>query len=107
MFRCTFAAAALIAASLSASGRTLISDSTGRDCSTNQPTPIYATPDLNSKALLNAAEDTPVHVVGGKQFGAPVDYPNTDSEWARTWLRVRLAGRKFGWAPASVVNCGD
>jgi hypothetical protein len=106
MFRCTLAAAALIAAATCASGRTLISDSTGRDCSINQPTPIYATPDLKSKALLSVAEDAPVHVVGGKQFGPPVDFPNTDSEWARTWLRVRLAGAKFGWAPAAVVNCG-
>jgi len=106
MLRCMLAAAALVAASLSASGRTLISDSTGRDCSTNQPTPIHATPDLKSKTVLDAAEDTPVHVIGGQQFGPPVDFPNTDSEWARTWLHLRLAGRKFGWAPASVVNCG-
>lgn len=106
MFRCLLVATALLAACAGASARTLITDDTGQNCSTNQETPVYAAPDLKSKPVLNAAEETPVHVMGGKQFGPPVDFPHTDSEWARTWLHVRLAGRKSGWTPASVVNCG-
>jgi len=106
MFRCMLIAAGLLAACAGAAARTLITDDTGLNCSTNQETPIYSGPDLQSKPLLKAAEETAVHVIGGKQFGPSVDYPQTDSEWARTWLHVRLAGRKLGWAPASVVNCG-
>jgi hypothetical protein len=107
MFRWMLIAAALLAAaSAGAAERTLIRDYTSRNCSTNQETPIYAAPDVKAKAVLKADEQTAVHVIGGKQFGPPVDYPHTDSEWARTWLHLRLAGRKYGWAPASVINCG-
>ena len=106
MSRCLMIAVAWLAICACADARTLITDDTGLNCSTNQETPIYSSPDVKSKPVLNAAEETPVHVIGGKQFAPLVDYPQTDSEWARTWLHVRLAGRKFGWTPASVVTCG-
>jgi hypothetical protein len=106
MFRWLFLGALALAAPAGAADRTLIEDYSGRDCATNQATPIYSAPDLASKPVLEAADQTPVHVIGGKQFGPPVAFPYTDAEWARTWLHVRLPARKLGWAPAGVVNCG-
>ena len=96
----------LLATPALAAERTLISDYTGLDCATNQETAINFAPDAKAKLVVKAAEQTPVHVMGGKQFGPPVAFPQSDSEWARTWLHVRLAGRKSGWVLAGTVNCG-
>ena len=106
--RRTCAVLALIAftSCAGATGRTLVSDYTGLDCATNQDTAIFALPNLKSAPLFKAADLTEVHILGGTQFGPPVAFPNTDEEWARTWLHVRTKARKVGWAPAGVINCG-
>ena len=106
MFRAPFLCFFLAAAPAVAAERTLITDYTGLDCATNQETAITAAPDAKAPLVVKAADQTMVHIMGGKQFGPPVAFPQSDSEWARTWLHVRLAGHKSGWAPAGNVNCG-
>jgi len=99
--------AALIALPAAAADRTLITDSIGHDCTINQDTVLYVGPDLKARVATKLAELTVVHVIGGRQFGPPVAYPNTEDEFARTWLQVRTRDRKAGWAPSGVVTCPE
>jgi hypothetical protein len=98
---------ALIALPAGAAERTLINDSTGHDCTVNQDTVLYVVPDLKARVVTKLAELTVVHVVGGRQFGPPVAYPNTEDEFARTWLQVHTRDRKAGWAPSGVITCPE
>jgi hypothetical protein len=98
---------ALIAFSAGAAERTLITDSTGHNCSINQDTNLYVGPDLKARVASKLAEQTVVHVVGGRQFGPPVAYPNTEDDFARTWLQVRTPDRKVGWATSAAITCPE
>jgi hypothetical protein len=98
---------ALIAFPARPAERTLITDSTGHNCTVNQDTVLYVGPDLKARVATKLAELTAVRVIGGRQFGPPVAYPNTEDEFARTWLQVRTRDRKSGWAPSGVVTCPE
>ncbi len=98
---------ALIAFPAGAAERTLITDSTGHNCTINQDTSLYVGPDLKARVATKLAEQTVVHVVGGRQFGPHVAYPNTEDEFARTWLQVRAPDRKMGWTPSAVITCPE
>jgi hypothetical protein len=94
-----------------AAPRTMISDYTGLDCSTNAAATAYEHPnDANGVDVI--ADQTEVHIFGGKQFGKFVAIPNTDAEFARTWLqvaRVQADGKpskKRYWIQSGLVNCG-
>ena len=91
--------------------RTMISDYTGLDCMTNTAAPVFDHPnDVNG---VDVFEDRiPVHVFGGKQFGKFVAIPNTDAEFARTWLRIARVldngkpSNKRYWVQSGNINCG-
>lgn len=89
-----------------AAPRTMISDYTGLDCTINQDAPVYADPDGGAKTVAKLADQTSVHILGGKQFGPFVAIPGTDEEFARTWLKIRMAGGKIAWIRSGAINCG-
>jgi hypothetical protein len=99
-------AAALAPFGASAGQRTMIREFTGLDCTTNQDTSIHAKPDIASPAVAKLPDMTPVKILGGKQFGRFVAFPNTDAEFARTWLRLRTRDGQTGWTPSGAINCG-
>ena len=90
----------------SAAPRTMISDYTGLDCTTNEDAAVYADPDAGAKTVAKLADQTSVRILGGKQFGPFVAIPSTDEEFARTWLKIRTPGGKVAWIRSGSINCG-
>ncbi len=99
-------AAAIASGGASATERTMIGEFTGLDCLTNQEADIRSAPDVASPVLLKLPIETPVKILGGKQFGPFVAFPNTDAEFARIWLHVRTRNSRTGWSQSGVINCG-
>lgn len=98
---------ALTCLGAAAAPRTMISDYTGLDCTINTDDSIlYRDPDVASPKVAKLADMTTVHILGGKQFGPFVAVPSTDEEFARTWLKVRMASGKIAWAQSGSINCG-
>ena len=104
--------AALAIAAAGASGgvcaprRTMIKEFSGLDCLTSQEAEVRAAPDTGSPVLAKLPFETPVKILGGKQFGRFVAFPNTDAEFARTWLQISARDGRTGWVQSGGINCG-
>jgi hypothetical protein len=99
-------AGAIATGGASAAQRTMIGEFTGLDCLTNQEAEVRSTPDVASPVLFKLPNETPVRILGGKQFGAFVAFPNTDAEFARIWFQIRTGDSKIGWSQSGGINCG-
>lgn len=97
----------VVAAPIGATERTIIEDYAMRDCTIDQDTVLYALPNLKSAIVAKTPALTGIHILGGQEFGPPIAFPHTEEEYARIWFHVRTLERKVGWAPSSVINCGD
>ena len=109
----TFGAMLLVSGNAIAAQRTMISDYTGLACAVNSNGAFMrAQPNEKSPKLKMLADGTQLHILGGRQFGKFVAFPNSDAEFARTWLKVRQLdskGKMTGvtrWVQSGSVNCG-
>jgi hypothetical protein len=99
-----------------AASHTLIGDYTGLDCATNRKTTVYAKPfnpeGKSEDAAGDIADQTPIHIFRGRQYGKPVAIPNTDAEFARIWFeaaRIDDTGKPLKarfWLQSGFINCG-
>jgi len=107
----TLCALLLLTASAGAAPRTMISDYTGLDCTTNAPAPAFEKAgDVNGVDVFEDA--TPIHIFAGKAIGMSKPFPDTDDEFKRVWFRVARVqengkpSKTSYWMQSFYINCG-